>query len=243
MGLTFRLLNLAVFCCSVSMKKVNKPSMWECNSCVICFFLLACRLLSIDITSSASRRRTISTISVCTFWRSEKWKLVSWWWSDKEHTAGQPATPDHSVQCHDFRFLREFWQILSVSFGCEETSEVRSYHNTMKYWHFPFTVSHHNIKRVKSSLCLTPIVQMSLRSGSSDPHFCGHSLLVISTTSLANASLMWNGSSGREPLPWYKTHKLNKRQWKSLDNKIYFCIWIISKLGLRYKYTVMYNAT
>lgn len=131
MGLTFRLLNLAVFCCSVSMKKVNKPSMWECNSCVICFFLLACRLLSIDITSSASRRRTISTISVCTFWRSEKWKLVSWWWSDKEHTAGQPATPDHSVQCHDFRFLREFWQILSVSFGCEETSEVQSYHNTM----------------------------------------------------------------------------------------------------------------
>ena len=84
MGLTFRLLNLAVFCCSVSMKKVNKPSMWECNSCVICFFLLACRLLSIDITSSASRRRTISTISVCTFWRSEKSKLVSWWWSDKE---------------------------------------------------------------------------------------------------------------------------------------------------------------
>lgn len=133
--------------------------------------------------------------------KSEKWKLVSWWWSDKEHTAHQPATPDHSVQCHDFRFLGQFWQILSVSFGYEETSEVQSYHNTMKYRHFPFTVSHHNIKRVKSSLCLTPIVQMSLRSGSSDPHFCGHSLLVISTTSLANASLMWNGSSGREPLP------------------------------------------
>ena len=112
------------------------------------------------------------------------------------------------VRCHDFRFLGEFWQILSVSFRCEETSEVQSYHNTMKYWQFPFTVSHHNIKRVNSSLCLTPIVQMSLRSGSSDPHFCGHSLLVISTTSLANASLMWNGSSGREPLPWYKTHKL-----------------------------------
>ena len=140
--------------------------------------------------------------------KSEKWKLVSWWWSDKEHTAHQPATPDHSVQCHDFRFLGQFWQILSVSFGYEETSEVQSYHNTMKYRHFPFTVSHHNIKRVNSSLCLTPIVQMSLRSGSSDPHFCGHSLLVISTTSLANASLMWNGSSGREPLPWYKTHKL-----------------------------------
>ena len=67
-SLTFRVLNFAVFFWSVSIKNVNNPSICVCNSCVICFFLFDCRLPSIEITSSASRSRIISTTSVWTSW-------------------------------------------------------------------------------------------------------------------------------------------------------------------------------
>ena len=55
-----------------------------------------------------------------------------------------------------------------------------------------------------SKTWLTPNALILLRSGRSDPHFCGHSLLVISTTSRDNASLMCRGSSGKDPLPCTK---------------------------------------
>ena len=70
---------------------------------------------------------------------------------------------------------------------------------------------------------------MLLRSGRSDPHFCGHSLLVISTTSRDNASLMCRGSSGKEPLPCTKQLIMSL----VLINWIMAQIWFPNQLNVK----------
>lgn len=73
-----------------------------------------------------------------------------------------------------------------------------------KLWPHDHKVFAKERERTVSKTWLTPNAQILLRSGRSDPHFCGHSLLVISTTSRDNASLMCRGSSGKDPLPCSK---------------------------------------